>query len=283
MKIAVITDSGSGFSKKQANDLGVFYLPLQIMINDDMYLDGETISVTEIYDLLAKGEMPTTSMPPVGIMEEVFHQIKEEGYDEVIAIPLSSGLSSTSSIMQAVAKDLDLNLHIIEIYSTCHIQKYLVQEAVRLVGENRDVNEIVSTLTSCAEDSGSLIIPDDLQHLKRGGRLTPLAAALGGLLKIKPILQLNKGTDGKIDVFDKVRTMSKAMGKVADTVKAQGLDDTYEIAVLHSGSEESGLQLKALVEEAFPGVNVYFGVIGAVIAVHTGLGCVGVQFVRKVK
>lgn len=283
MKIAIITDSGSGFSERQANDLGVFYLPLQILLKDQMYLDGKTISVDEIYDLLGKGEMPTTSMPPIGIIEEVFTKIKEEGYDEVIAIPLSSGLSSTTSVMQASANDLGLSIHFVEEYSTCFIQQYLVEQAVRLVNEGLALDEILTKLRASADDSGSLIIPDDLQHLKRGGRLTPLAAALGGLLKIKPILQLNKSTDGKIDVFDKVRTMSKAMTKAVNTLKEQGLDNSYEVRVMHSGDEETGLALQAVMKEILPEVETGLGIIGAVIAVHTGLGCVGVQFIKKVK
>ena len=131
--------------------------------------------------------------------------------------------------------------------------------------------------------SGTLIIPNDLQHLKRGGRLTPLAAALGGLLKIKPILKLDEGSQGKIDVFDKVRTMSKAMSKAVTTFQEAKLDDTYTLTVLHSGSEEEGLKLKTLMEEAFPGMDLYFGLIGAVISCHTGLGCLGIQYIRKVK
>ena len=90
MKIAVITDSGSGLTKQQANELGIYYLPLQIIVNDKMYLDGENITVEEIYEFLRNGEMPTTSMPPMGIMEEVFHEIKKQGYEAAIAIPLIS-------------------------------------------------------------------------------------------------------------------------------------------------------------------------------------------------
>ena len=283
MKIAIITDSGSGLSERQANDLGIFYLPLQILLKNDMYLDGKTISVDEIYELLQKGEMPTTSMPPIGIMEEVFTKIKEEGYDEVIAIPLSSGLSSTASVMQASANDFGLHVHFVEEYSTCFIQQYLVEQALRLVQEGFEVDEILTRLRASADDSGSLIIPDDLQHLKRGGRLTPLAAALGGLLKIKPILQLNKSTEGKIDVFDKVRTMSKAMSKAVVTLQELGLDNTYEVRVMHSGDEKTGRILQDMMKETFPTLEIGIGLIGAVIAVHTGLGCVGIQYIKKVK
>lgn len=283
MKIAVITDSGSGLTKQQANDLGIFYLPLQVIVNDHMFLDGENIKTEEIYDFLRNGEMPTTSMPPMGIMEEVFQDIKQQGYDAAIAIPLTSGLSSTSSVMHACAKRCELPLTIIEIYTTCNIQRYLAMSAKQLADQGISLEEITDRLQESIAHSNTLIIPDDLQHLKRGGRLTPLAAALGGLLKIKPILQLNEASSGKVDVFDKVRTMSKAQQKMLDTFKDANLDDSYTLTCLHSGAPEEGEKLKSQIEELFPGIELYFGLICPVISAHTGLGCLGIQYIKKVK
>ena len=283
MKIAVVTDSGSGLTKQQADELGIFYLPLQIIIQDKMFLDGENITVEEIYEYLRNGEMPTTSMPPMGLVEELFTQLKEEGYEAVIAVPLSGGLSSTSSIMQAVAKEHDVKLHIIESYTTCNIQRYLAESAIKLVHQGLDLDTVCERLNTSAADSGTLIIPDDLQHLKRGGRLTPLAAALGGLLKIKPILRLDRESEGKVDVYDKVRTMSKAQSKAISTFQEHGLTTEYTLTVLHSGAPQEGEKLKAMMEEAFPGLDLYYGLIGAVISAHTGVGCLGIQYIRKVE
>lgn len=283
MKIAVVTDSGSGLTKQQADELGIFYLPLQIIIQDKMFLDGENITVEEIYEYLRNGEMPTTSMPPMGLVEELFTQLKEEGYEAVIAVPLSQGLSSTSSIMQAVAKEHDVKLHIIESYTTCNIQRYLAESAIKLVQQGLDLDTICERLNASAADSGTLIIPDDLQHLKRGARLTPLAAALGGLLKIKPILRLDRESEGKVDVYDKVRTMSKAQSKAISTFQEHGLTTEYTLTVLHSGAPQEGEKLKAMMEEAFPGLDLYYGLIGAVISAHTGVGCLGIQYIRKVE
>lgn len=283
MKIAVITDSGSGFTKTQADALGVYYLPLQILIRDQMYLDGENISLGEVYQFLEKGEMPTTSMPPIGIIEQVFEQIKKDGFDEVIAIPLSSGLSSTSSVLQVTAKELGLSLHTIETYTTCEIQKYLVTCAKTLVDQGIDVNEIVTRLNESIKESGSFVVPNDLQHLKRGGRLTPLAAALGGLLKIKPVLQLNAKTGGKIDVYDKVRTLSKALKTTVSTVSENNLDSGYQLIVLQSKAQEEAEKVKELLETSFPNTEVVIGNIGPVISVHTGLGCIAIQYIKKIQ
>lgn len=283
MKIAVITDSGSGLTKQQANDLGVFFLPLQIIVNDDMYLDGENIEVEQIYEFLRDGQLPTTSMPPMGIMEEVFHEIKEQGYEAVVAVPLTSGLSSTTSVMQACAKRCEVKLEVVETYTTCNIQQYLVTCAKTLCDQGVALEEIVQRLKDSVAFSNTLIVPNDLQHLKRGGRLTPLAAALGGLLKIKPILQLNKTSGGKVDVYDKVRTMSKAQQKAIDTFVSANLTQEYALTVLHSGAPEEGEKLKAQMMETFPGLDLTYGLIGAVISAHTGLGCLGIQYIKKVK
>ena len=283
MKIAVITDSGSGLTKQQADDLGIFFLPLQVIVNDHMYLDGENITTEEIYGFLRDGEMPTTSMPPMGIMEEVFKDIKKQGYEAAVAIPLTSGLSSTSSVMHACAQRLELSLTIIETYTTCNIQRYLAMSAIELVKQGVTFEEIVSRLKDSVASSNTLIMPDDLQHLKRGGRLTPLAAALGGLLKIKPILQLNEASLGKVDVFDKVRTSSKAQQKMLNTFQEANLDTSYTLTCLHSGAPEEGEKLKEQLEALFPGVDLYFGLICPVISAHTGLGCLGIQYIKKVK
>lgn len=283
MKIAVITDSGSGLSEQEAKALGLFYLPLQIVVNDTMYLDGVDIQTEQLYDLLRQGAMPTTSMPPAGQMEALFEQLKAEGYDAAIAVPLTSGISSTASVLLATAKRHEIPLSIIECYSTCQLQRYLSQCAKLLVDKDMALEEIVRRLEASVARSNTLIIPDDLQHLKRGGRLTPLAAALGGLLKIKPILVLGNTSEGKIDVFDKVRTMSKAMEKAVATFQEANLDESYYTVVLHSDAPETSSKLKALMATAFPNSEMYYGRIGAVIASHTGLGCLGIQYIKKVE
>lgn len=283
MKIAVVTDSGSGLSEKEAQEKGLFYLPLQIIVKDDMYLDGVDIQVEELYEMLKRGEMPTTSMPPMGHIEALFEELKEQRYEAVIAVPLTAGLSSTASVLQAAAHRHELPLHMVECYSTCDLQCYLAETAKALVDKGFAVEEILARLQESIASSDTLIIPDDLQHLKRGGRLTPLAAALGGLLKIKPILKLDAASEGKIDVYDKVRTMSKAMAKAVSTFQEAKLDASYRLVVLHSGAPESGEKLKALMEETFPGLELHYGLIGAVISAHTGLGCLGIQYMKKVE
>ena len=282
MKIAVVTDSGTGWTQAQAEALGIHYLPLQVKCGDDEFLDGIDITVSQLYARLKQGEMPTTSMPPVGRVESLFETLKQEQVEHVIAVPLSAGISSTSEMIQAAARRAELPLTVIDPYTTVNTQGYLALSALKLAERGVEPAEIERRLKECVDHSNTLLVPDDLQHLKRGGRLTPLAAALGSMLKIKPLLQLNKQTKGRVDVLDKVRTMSRALSRMADVAKSDGFDpEAYEMTVLDSEAEEGALQMIALLEEAFPGIQVHRSAICPVIASHTGMGVVAIQYVRK--
>lgn len=283
MKIAVLTDSGTGLSQKEAHELGLYFLPLQVLHKDTQYLDGISINLRQVYDFLHAEEDLTTSMPPMALIEKSIEHMKADGCDTIICVPITAGLSSTASVVSAAAQAADMKLFMVDCFTTCNIQKYLAISAKKLVDQGLDAEEIVDRLNDAIACSNTLIIPDDLQHLKRGGRLTPVAAALGGLLKIKPILQLNEKSQGKIDVFDKVRTMSKAQQRAIDTFVAEHVGEEYLLTCLHTDAQEVGNDLKNKLEETLPGRDLTFGYIGAVISVHTGIGCVGIQYIKPVK
>ncbi len=281
-KTAVLTDSGTGLTQKEAQEAGLFFLPLQVLHEDRQYLDGVSIQLHEVYDLLKQQAKLTTSMPPIGLVEETLTKIKEAGYDSIICIPITSGLSSSMGLIQATAEEIGIKVHLIDCYSTCYLQRYLAMCAKQLADQGIAAEEIVKRLNDSIASSNTLIIPDDLQHLKRGGRLTPVAAALGGLLKIKPLLQLNQSCEGKIDVYDKVRTMSKAQEKAINTFVNEHVDGDYICSCLHTDALEAGNALKEKLQAALPNTEIYFGYIGAVISVHTGIGCLGIQYMKKV-
>lgn len=281
MKIAVVCDSGSALNENNAKDHGIFFLPLQILVGDERYLDGVNIQTAQVYQFLSEGIMPTTSLPPMALMEELFTNLKNDGYDAIIAVPLTSGLSSTSEVMYTCAKNIGIEMHVVEIYTTCYLQGYIAIQIKKLVDKGLEIKEILDIAQQHIGQSNTLIIPDDLQHLKRGGRLTPLAATLGGLLKIKPILQLNRLSSGKIDVYDKVRTMKKAQNRAIETFVQQGVDETYLITCLHTNAPEEAQAMGEQLRTLFPKNEIIIDLIGAVISVHTGLGCVGIQFIKK--
>lgn len=282
MKIAVVCDSGTGLSKKEAEALGLFYLPLQIVDEDKTYLDGIDITCEEVFDMIKNGKMMKTSLPPLGMVRDLFVQLKKEGYEHIICSSINSGLSSTIQSLIMIAKDVEIGIDCMDCQTTCYIQRYIAQAAKQLVDEGVELEEIIRRLKDSIEHSDTLIIPDDLNHLKRGGRLTPLAATLGGMLKIKPVLRLDKETEGKIDTFAKVRTMSKAMTMAIETFDNRGIDENYLIAFAHTGEVDAVQEYKEMYFNKYPNSEHIYGYIGPVIAVHTGIGCLGIQYIKKV-
>lgn len=284
MKVKVITDSGTGLTKQEANEYGLDYLPLQVIIEDKAYLDGVDLSVEELYDFIERGFMPQTSMPPLGIIEDLFDEYKKEGVTDVVLISLSNGLSGTNQAVCASAKWHDIKIHTLDIFSTLAVEKYLAISAAKLNKQGVHPDEIVKRLQASIEKSQGFLICQDLDHLSRGGRLTPMAAKLGGMLKIKPILEVSKNSQGKVDVCDKVRTMSKAVKKACGFIE-KGIEDIadYEIMVLDSREANEAQAAVELFKEAYGDIDVDRQSICAVIAAHTGLGAIGLQYIKKVK
>lgn len=283
-KIAVVTDTGSNMSFQEAAEKGIHVLPLQITFEDKSYQDIEEISTQEIYQRLKNKEMPKTSMPVYARIEECFLQLKNQGYDTILGVPLTTGLSTTASTMAAIAQELELRFVLLDCYSTCQIQKYVCLKAKELVDAKKSAEEIVQILQPKIQHANSVILVKDLDHLKRGGRLTPVAARMASLLKIFPILQINQSTQGKIDVFSKVRTETKAYHFAMEQVIAQMKDLKTTKVFLIDTEYPSGLQQmeKALIQAGMPKENITYDVISSVIAVHTGMGCTCIQFIEEV-
>lgn len=285
MKAKVVTDSGSGLNQKQADALGIGLLPLQVVIDNDQYLDGVDLDTETLYKMLEQGKMPTTSQPPLLLEEELFEQLQNEGVTDLIAINLSNGLSSTNQIVQATAKRLGMNVHTLDIYTTLGVQQYLVKAAVQLLEQGKTPEEIIEILKAAVDKSAGYLIVEDLDHLAAGGRLTPMAAKLGGMLKIKPILQVSKASEGKVDLFDKVRTLSKALKKAADQVQSELDPETdYEFFIMNGLNDAGAVQAHALLKEMdVKDEQIHTLDMFPVIACHTGLGCVGYQFIPKIE
>lgn len=283
-KIAVVTDTGSNMSFQEAAEKGIHVLPLQITFEDKSYQDIEEISTQEIYQRLKNKEMPKTSMPVYARIEECFLQLKSQDYDTILGVPLTTGLSTTASTMAAIAQELGLHFVLLDCYSTCQIQKYVCLKAKELVDAKKSAEEIVQILQPKIQHANSVILVKDLDHLKRGGRLTPVAARMASLLKIFPILQINQSTQGKIDVFSKVRTETKAYHFAMEQVIAQMKDLKTTKVFLIDTEYPSGLQQmeKALIQAGMPKENITYDVISSVIAVHTGMGCTCIQFIEEV-
>lgn len=278
MKTAFISDSGCGKSVSELAELGIYSVPLQIVDGDTTYEDLETLSNQDAYNLMKEGHLLKTSLPSLGKIEELFTKLKEEGYERIVAVPICNGLSGTMQAMQMCANQLDLEFIGIDCYVTAVVQEYLITTFKKLLEAKESIEDIIAKLNKVIDSTNTILLPDDLNHLKRGGRLTPMAATLGGLLKIKPILKINKETNGKIDVLDKVRTMSKAMDTVIKQMKEELVDDRYWITVAHA-DDEAGAQVYAnKLRLAFPKARIDIISLVAPVGVHTGRGCQALQY-----
>lgn len=280
MKTAFVTDSGTGESIERLRQDGIYSVPLQLSCDGENYHDGLDIGIDEVYAKMRNGKMLSTSLPSLGKIEELFQQLKEEGYERIFAVPICSGLSGTIDAMKMVAVQLGLAFEYVDCHVTAVVQGYLIRLAKRMHEAGRTLEEIMASCVQVVHSTDTLLLPDDLQHLKRGGRLTPLAAALGGLLKIKPILQINEHTKGRIDVAGKVRTMSKAMDTVIERMKSAGVDAGYSITVAHADAPQEAEVYRKKIEEAIPGAAVNVIKLVSVVGVHTGRGCQALQYFK---
>ena len=282
MKIKVIVDSGSCLSQQQAQRAGLEFLPLQVMIEDKTYMDGIDLMTESLYDNLDNGFMPQTSLPPLAMIKDLFDRLEKEQVSDVILITLSSGLSSTNATIQAISKEYQINVHTFDIYSTLAVEQYLALSAIRLVKQGVEIDEIMNRLKESMEHSKGYLMPENLNHLAKGGRLSSGAAKLAGMLKIVPILEVSKDTQGKVGKDgEKVRTMTKAIGKVCKSMIQDIKDGEYEVYVLDSRSEKYAQMAEDLFKDE--GIEVHRMSIGAVIASHTGNGAIGIQYIKKVK
>lgn len=283
MKIAFVTDTGTGKSQKDYSEEDIFCLPLQISWDDNNKLDLEELSIDQSYELMRNGKLLKTSLPPVGLIIELFERLKAEGYERIFAVPICRGLSGTINAMEATAKDLSIPFDYVDCHVTAIVEDYMIRLAREMHHAGKSIDEIKVVMNQIVDHTNTLILPNDLNHLKRGGRLTASAALLGSLLKIKPILKINKETEGRIDVIDKVRTMSRAMDEAVERMKADNIDVTYMITVAHADDEAEGFVLQEKLKQAFPTAQHNMIKLVSVVGVHTGAGAQCIQYFKMIK
>ena len=280
MKTAFVTDSGTGETIEQLSKDGVYSVPLQVSYDHLNFNDALDITIDEVYEKMREGKMLSTSLPSLGKIEELFSSLKNQGYERIFAVPICSGLSGTINAMEMTAKELGLMFEYVDCHVTAVVQGYLIRLAKRLYEEGKSMEMIKEACAKVIHTTDTLLLPDDLMHLKRGGRLTPLAATLGGLLKIKPVLAINEQTKGKIDVAGKVRTMTRAMDTVIERMKQAGVDAGFSITVAHADAPEQAEVYKKKIEATIQGAQVNVIKLVSVVGVHTGRGCQALQYFK---
>lgn len=283
MKIAYVTDSGTGKSISEMAKDGIVSIPLQVSDENNTYQDMENLSKQDLINLLKEGHAFKTSQPSPGIIQECFESLKQQGVDLIYAVPICNGLSGTISTMTTIAQSLDLNIITVDTYVTAVVQEYLIKRIKKAHEEGINDLEIQLITNEIIDSCNTLIIPENLDQLIRGGRMTPLAAKLGKLLKIAPVLQINKSTSGRIDTLQKVRTFRKALEKAIDQMENDGINqsDDWYIAIAHVNNISEAQSLYRKITERFPKAEVEVIELCSPVAAHTGLGAICLQYFRK--
>ena len=288
MKIAVVTDSNSGITQAQAKEMGVAVLPMPFMIDGETYYEDITLTREQFYQRLKDNADIATSQPTPDSILKMWDKLLKE-YDQIIHIPMSSGLSGSCStaMMLAGEDEYEGKVFVIDNRRISVTQYQSVKDAQMLAAMGMDGTQIKKRLEETAADSVIFITVDTLKYLKKGGRITPAAAALGTLLKIKPVLII---LGEKLDSFAKARTMKQAKTMMMNAIQKE-LDERLHdsecrnchLAIAHTDNEEVALEFKKEIEERFPNADVYMAPLSLSIACHIGPGSLAVTATRKME
>ena len=288
MKIAVVTDSNSGITQAQAKEMGVAVLPMPFMIDGETYYEDITLTREQFYQRLKDNADIATSQPTPDSILKMWDKLLKE-YDQIIHIPMSSGLSGSCStaMMLAGEDEYEGKVFVVDNRRISVTQYQSVKDAQMLAAMGMDGTQIKKRLEETAADSVIFITVDTLKYLKKGGRITPAAAALGTLLKIKPVLII---LGEKLDSFAKARTMKQAKTMMMNAIQKEldgRLHDSEcrncHLAIAHTDNEEAALEFKKEVEERFPNAEVYMAPLSLSIACHIGPGSLAVTATRKME
>ena len=286
-KIAIATDSNSGITQAQAKELGVFVLPMPFYINEELFLEDITLTQEQFYQKLAEGADVTTTQPAPGDVLAFWDKLLEE-YDEVVHIPMSSGLSSTCETARMLAEDYGGKVHVVDNQRISVTLRQSALDALALASAGWSGEKIKELLEKTKFDSDIYITVDTLKYLKKGGRCTPAAAAIGTVLGIKPVLRI-KGE--KLDSFAKARgwkaakkTMLDAAHKVMETdfPDCKGPEDMY-FDVAYTGTLADAQEWIGEVEAAFPGYPIHADPLSLSVACHIGPGALAITLTKVLK
>ena len=286
-KIAIVTDSNSGITQDQAKKMGVHVIPMPFYINETLYLEGVTLTQEEFYERLKNDEPISTSQPSPAEVCGLWDMLLKEN-DEIVHIPMSSGLSNSCETAMGLARDYDGKVQVVDNQRISVTQYQSVADALALREAGKSAAEIKEVLEAEKLESSIYITLETLKYLKKGGRITPAAAAIGTVLNLKPVLQIQ---GEKLDAYAKVRgkkQAKRAMLKAAQEDMQERFAE-YEkeglmcIESAYTGNPEEAEEFKKEIEAAFPGHEVRMAPLSLSIACHIGYGALAIGCTKKVK
>lgn len=274
-KIAVITDSNSGITQAQAKELGVYVIPTPFMINDETYFEDISLTREEFYAKLSEDAPISTSQPSPDDTLKLWDELLQT-YDEIVHIPISSGLSGACQTAMMLADDYDGRVQVVNNQRISVTLRQSILDAQMLASQGKSAAEIKQILEDDKFNSSIYIMLDTLYYLKKGGRITPAAAAIGALLRLKPVLQIQ---GEKLDSFAKARTISQAKTIMINAVKADienrfgGMSpDNIHLAIAHTNNDEAAKAFAEEVSKEFPGYPIYIDNLSLSVSCHIGPG-----------
>ena len=279
-KIAIVSDSTGGLTEEMVNEHGIYICYLMIVFGTDSYQEFKEITSEKFIQLsAAQEELPATSQLAPGVIAEIYENLMMDGYDEIIHVTISSGLSGSyqSSVNAAEIVDND-KIYVFDSKMVTFPQGALAIEAVKLAKTGKGAAEIVSELEKIRETTHLSFTVKTLENLKKGGRLSNASAVIGSMLQIKPIIEMSD--EGKLEAVSKVRTFKKAMQTLVDTAKDANLTDCYEIGVIHMQNEEDATTLKKAIAEFYPNITIHVLPISLVVSIHVGEGALGLTWIK---
>ncbi|WP_335873056.1 DegV family protein [Bacillus sp. 2205SS5-2] len=272
-KIAFVTDSTVYLTEELRNHPDIYVVPMVVISEGREYEDGVELSTNELFDIIRNSkEVPKTSQPSVGTFVELYKKLKVD-YDQAIAFHVSNKLSGTISSSIAGKDQAGFEVEVIDSLSLSYTITELMTKGLQLVEEGCEVKDIAAELRNQAARSKNLILLGKLEQLYKGGRMSGAQFLLGNLLQIKPILTINE--EGELGLFERVRSEKKATSMIVDVVK-QSLEKglVKQIGIMHGNVEGKAQEMKRIIEETIPNIEIVIGEISSSLAVHAGEGTI---------
>ncbi len=283
-KIAIVTDSNSGITQAQGAELGIFVLPMPFMINEENFFEDINLTQQEFYEKLETGAEVVTSQPSPESVLNLWDEILKD-YDEIVHIPMSSGLSGSCQSAIMLSEDYDGKVQVVNNQRISITQRRSCFDAMKLAKEGKSAAEIKDFLEKDKFNSSIYIMLDTLYYLKKGGRITPAAAAIGTLLKLKPVLQIQ---GEKLDAFAKARTTNQGKTIMINAIRSDmenrfggATKENIWLDIAYTKNVETALQFKAELEKEFPGFEIHMDPLSLSVACHIGPGSLAVACCKK--
>ena len=280
MAVAIVTDTNSGISLKEGQALGVSVIPMPVIVSGECFFEEENFTHADLYAAMRAKKEVSTSMPSPQVICDVWDKLLKEGYDGIVHLPMTSGLSASCEMAKQFAENYGGKVQVVDNHRISVTLRTAVLDAVNLAAKGKTAEEIKTILEEHAYDASIYITVNTLEYLKKSGRVTSAAAAIATILNIKPVLTIQ---GGKLDAFKKVHGIKKSLDvmlqAVAHDIKTRFSRFPKErLLVCASGTVETQAEVDELVslaQKTFPGYNVLYNPLSCSIACHTGVGSRG--------